>query len=237
MSYKINDLILNGKKDKMYNFPSDKEGIDIGCEYQLIDSFVGIDASFTIYLMKRKYLPMFLKRWIYNKTCTKDWISLNKFLNILKTKTIIHHDINNGIPFEDSTTKNIFTSHFIEHLTKEQGENILKECYRVLKKEGILRIVCPSVDEEINTIEEDILNYKKSRNPEVIQKYLTKESFGFKYHNRFAFHRHLYNFEELKRILLKIGFREVIEQEFRKGKIVSVEKLDKRNGLIVEAIR
>jgi len=126
MIYKINDFILNIKKNKRYNFPENKKGISIGCEYQLIDSFVGIDGSFIIYLMKRKYIPMFLKRWIYNKTCTKDWTTLEDFLKILKTKTIIHHDINNGIPFDDSVTKNIFTSHFIEHLTKQQAKNFLK---------------------------------------------------------------------------------------------------------------
>jgi len=161
--YKINDFILSIKRKKKYNFPRGKDGINIGCEYHLLDSFVGIDGSFVIYLMKMWWLPMILKKWIYNKTCTKKCISLDKFLKILKTKTILHHDICNGLPFDDSVVNNIFTSHFIEHITKQQGKKVLCECYRVLKKDGILRVICPSLDEEVEKIQSDILNYKKTR--------------------------------------------------------------------------
>ncbi|MCK5449773.1 methyltransferase domain-containing protein [Candidatus Pacearchaeota archaeon] len=237
MTYKINDFILRIKKNKKYDFHG--EGIDIGCEYNVLDSFVGIDGSFLIYLMKKRWLPKFFKKWVYSKTCTKDHLPLNEFLKILETKTIIHHDINYGLPFEDSIVKNIFTSHFIEHLTKEQSKKVLNECYRILKKGGILRIICPSLDEEVAKIQKDILDYKKTNNAEIMQKHLTfsEKIFMFKYHNRFAFHRYIYNFEEMEKILLEIGFKEVKKCNFKEGKMPQVKLLDTRSGLIVEAIK
>tara|TARA_R110001592_G_scaffold4546_1_gene25502 strand:+ start:632 stop:1351 length:720 start_codon:yes stop_codon:yes gene_type:complete len=58
---------------------------------------------------------------------------------------VINHNVNLGLPFEDSSIEVIFSSHFIEHLTFEEGLNFLTECKRVLKPNGILRIVCPDI--------------------------------------------------------------------------------------------
>jgi len=239
MTYKINDFVLRMKRNKRYDFPKGKDGIDIGCEYHVIDSFVGVDGSFLIYLMKKDWLPRFFKKWVYGKTCTKEQLSLDEFLKILGTKMIVHHDINYGLPFGDSVVKNVFSSHFIEHITKEQGEKILGECYRVLKKDGILRIICPSLDEEVDKIQKDVLAYKKTKDADVIQKYLTYNAskLGYKYHNRFSFHRHIYNFEELREILLGIGFRKVTKCGFGKGKMPHRKETDRRKGLIVEAVK
>ena len=40
----------------------------------------------------------------------------------------------------------IYTSHVIEHLLNENVEHIFKESYRMLKKDGIIRITCPDYD-------------------------------------------------------------------------------------------
>ena len=40
----------------------------------------------------------------------------------------------------------IYTSHVIEHLLNENVEHMFKESYRMLKKDGIMRITCPDYD-------------------------------------------------------------------------------------------
>jgi len=39
----------------------------------------------------------------------------------------------------------IFTEHMIEHVSFDDGLNMLSECYRILKPHGVLRVVTPSL--------------------------------------------------------------------------------------------
>jgi predicted SAM-dependent methyltransferase len=52
-------------------------------------------------------------------------------------------DLTKGIPFEDNSADGIFASHFLEHLSAFNAIKFLKECRRVLKPEGVLRISVP----------------------------------------------------------------------------------------------
>ena len=73
---------------------------------------------------------------------------LEGFINIDKVKEChpdIHRDLIRGLPFGDNTIDEIFTSHTFEHLKGEEDFIfVMNECYRVLKSNGILRIVVPS---------------------------------------------------------------------------------------------
>lgn len=50
----------------------------------------------------------------------------------------------------------VYSSHTLEHFTRKEGLNFLKECHRVLRKKGIIRIVVPDlqcvVDDYINKV-------------------------------------------------------------------------------------
>lgn len=50
------------------------------------------------------------------------------------------------IKFPDATFEVVYISHFVEHIPKEKSDFILSECYRVLKPNGILRIVVPNFE-------------------------------------------------------------------------------------------
>jgi glycosyltransferase involved in cell wall biosynthesis/predicted SAM-dependent methyltransferase len=53
------------------------------------------------------------------------------------------YDVRRGIQKPDNSTDVILASHIIEHLSRDEGDAFLKECYRVLKPKGILRLVIP----------------------------------------------------------------------------------------------
>ena len=55
-------------------------------------------------------------------------------------------DLRKGIPFKNSTFDVVYCSHFLEHLEKDKASRFLDECYRVLKANGILRIVVPDLE-------------------------------------------------------------------------------------------
>lgn len=47
------------------------------------------------------------------------------------------------IPLDNESCKYIYCSHFVEHLDWYDGEKFIRECYRVLEKGGVLRIIFP----------------------------------------------------------------------------------------------
>lgn len=50
------------------------------------------------------------------------------------------HDLHNPLPFQDNTVDEILISHTLMYFTKEELANVLADCYRVLKVQGIIRI-------------------------------------------------------------------------------------------------
>lgn len=47
------------------------------------------------------------------------------------------------LPFEDASVDEIYTSHFMEHLTAPHRCQLMNECFRVLKADGKMTIIVP----------------------------------------------------------------------------------------------
>ncbi len=59
-------------------------------------------------------------------------------------------DISLRLPFPSECTKAIFAEHVVEHLTHQQAWNFFEECYRLLSRNGNVRITVPSVPQLVN---------------------------------------------------------------------------------------
>jgi SAM-dependent methyltransferase len=59
---------------------------------------------------------------------------------------VIWWDLRQGIPFEDGTFDVVYHSHFVEHIDRDAVPGLLKECRRVLKPSGVIRIVAPDLE-------------------------------------------------------------------------------------------
>jgi len=53
---------------------------------------------------------------------------------------------NNPIPASDCSVDVIYHSHMLEHLNHSSAKKFLKDCYRVLKKNGVMRVVVPDLE-------------------------------------------------------------------------------------------
>lgn len=60
---------------------------------------------------------------------------------------VIAHNLNEGIPFPDNSFDVVYHSHVLEHFAKDDAPGFLKECYRVLKPGGIIRMVIPDLEQ------------------------------------------------------------------------------------------
>lgn len=60
-------------------------------------------------------------------------------------KNIFLHNLLTPFPWETNSVDIIYSSHTLEHFTREDGYRFLKECHRVLRPDGIIRIVVPDL--------------------------------------------------------------------------------------------
>ena len=74
----------------------------------------------------------------------KDWFNID-----LKGdgQHVIQHDLLTGIPFADNMFSVIYHSQLLEHISKKQAVILTKECHRVLKPGGVLRVVVPDLED------------------------------------------------------------------------------------------
>ncbi len=72
-----------------------------------------------------------------------DWINIDFHADSNMVKKV---NILGGLPFEDSSIDVVYSSHFLEHLSLKQTAFVLSEAKRVLKDNGIIRIVVPNTE-------------------------------------------------------------------------------------------
>jgi SAM-dependent methyltransferase len=60
---------------------------------------------------------------------------------------VVQHDIVKGLPFHGEQFDAVYHSHVLEHLSPDEGVALMRECFRVLKPGGILRIVVPDLEQ------------------------------------------------------------------------------------------
>lgn len=59
---------------------------------------------------------------------------------------VIAHDLSKGIPLESNSSDAVYHSHVLEHIRRNEALQFTKECYRVLKPGGVLRIAVPDLE-------------------------------------------------------------------------------------------
>jgi len=72
-----------------------------------------------------------------------DWVNVNF------TSTgpgVIAANLGEGIPFPDESFDIVYHSHLLEHFTKPGAADFLKECLRVLKPGGVIRVAVPDLE-------------------------------------------------------------------------------------------
>jgi len=228
----INPLLLVMKKNKIYKADG-YTGINLGCGLDNSQNWLGLDGGITLYFIYK--IPSFFAKPLFKFFKMSNIYTFEDYIRKAKSLNLIHYELLYGIPFKNDSVPNIYSSNFLEHLFFEESKKLLKECYRVLKPNGRIRIVVPSLDLEVIKMKKAIIEYENG-NYEQIQKYVTCDIVG--YQDKYSNHKYMYNFIILKNILEFFGFKNVIEYKFREGEIPDVKLLDTRKECIfVEAIK
>ncbi len=200
-----------------------------------------IDFSPLTRLVKPKFFAIILRK--------VGILSEKRFHRLLQIlPDTIKWDLRKGIPFKENTFDVVYHSHFLEHLDQKATGKFLKECYRVLKPSGLIRVVIPDLEivcgKYLHTFQE--LPEKETSVPEDMEKHQqsildllgqmvvtepggTAEQPPFvRMIERFIrgdtarmgdIHRWMYDKYTLKELLLKTGFRDIQVESQSTGRI------------------
>jgi len=72
-----------------------------------------------------------------------EWINLDAAPSSPEVQA---HDIATGLPFAEGRFEAVYASHVLEHFEPDAGLRLLRECRRVLRPGGIVRIVVPDLE-------------------------------------------------------------------------------------------
>jgi len=180
------------------------------------------------------------------------WINIdsksNEFPGIDSNKVDIIYDLTNPLPIPDESVDFIFHDNFFEHLSYDNGLNLLKDHFRILKKGGVVRINQPDLEKVVNFYIRDnfrslIINGKPYNEHYAGYACLRNRAESINYcFRQFGQHKYLYDFEAMKLRLIDAGFSEnnikrcnATISEF--SELLNLERSSDQLSLVIEAIR
>lgn len=228
----LNSLLLLFKKNKKYSFDASKYfGINLGSSTTSPQGWIGISGGVTIFFLN---MPSFLLRLVYPFSGRAKKSSFSEFYQKVKTSRILHHNLFYGIPFKDAAVSNVFSSHFFEHLSYDSAQFLAHEAFRVLKPGGMIHIVVPSLESDVEKMKQAVDDFYKG-DPSAARYQLTETYVDLT--DPFSHHRFMYTFTDMKKLLSDAGFKNITDVERFKGAMPDIAPLENRPGLIVEAIK
>ena len=87
------------------------------------------------------------------------WLNSDYFT---RSSDILHLDATRPFPFNDDEFDYIFSEHMIEHISYSQGFLMLTECFRVLKRNGKIRISTPDLSFLVDLHKENKSNVEEN---------------------------------------------------------------------------
>lgn len=161
----------------------------------------------------------------------QDWANLD----INNKPGTIWHDLTAPLGVSDGCIEYIYSEHFIEHISAESGSNLLKECYRVMKPGGVLRLSTPDLDFLIKQYKE-----KNLTEWENVGWLPTSTCTMLNDGVRLWGHQYLYNMEELVNRIKSQGFSKVESVGWKESRHEALRNLECRpyhHELILEATK
>jgi len=118
--------------------------LNLGCGGRALDGWINVDYALGAVVAK---LPFFSRMNRRLKFFLTEW-----------DKHILIHDLTKQFPWKDNSVNIIYSSHTLEHFSKQEGLSFLKECYRVLKPDGVIRILVPDLKYLVNCYESGLVS-------------------------------------------------------------------------------
>lgn len=210
--------------------------LHVGCGPSVYDGWVNIDKSPSVLLSRFGLLRrLLLKLGILTADQARGF-----------PPGVVFADVSRRIPTESDSVAFIYCSHMIEHLSRWQALAFTRECERVLRPGGVLRLATPDLallvrdylDRSSHLLGEGgtpadafceeygaYVDPQGSRIRKLVRKLAGGDS-----------HQWLYDAESLTKLLNEGGFSEVGQRRYREGEVPGLDTIEHRErGLFMEA--
>jgi predicted SAM-dependent methyltransferase len=97
---------------------------NLGCGDKAAQGWVNLDSSWSLFVARVPFLKSRKASW---------------------SAAVRYWDARKPLPVKDGEADTVYASHLLEHLSRPQALELLKECRRALKPGGICRIVVPDL--------------------------------------------------------------------------------------------
>jgi predicted SAM-dependent methyltransferase len=155
------------------------------------------------------------------------WVNMD----LLGDPVDVAWNLANSLPFDSGSVVAIFHEHLLEHLPLEAGDSFMRECFRVLKPGGILRVGVPDAGRLIRSYAGD-RGYLEDLHPGRPTALIAVQEL-------FYWHRHcaMFDVETLEVLFRASGFPEPQQRAFGESDLDQAPDTERRraNTLYVEA--
>jgi len=207
--------------------------LNLGCGLLTHPSWINVDGSWNARLAKHPFL--------------RNSLSLLGILPAERAEVpwrpdIFIHDIRKPLPFPDCSAEAVYASHVLEHLYREQGQQLILEAFRVLASGGIVRIVVP----DLHTIVREYLGDRpfgelsssaKALPPgDLLNERLlmrwpspSRRNFVLRIYEAWQdFHSHkwMYDEQSLASLLRSVGFVDVVRRSYAESLITNITDVE-----------
>jgi predicted SAM-dependent methyltransferase len=148
------------------------------------------------------------------------WANLDAAIN----PAIITAKLPRGLRrFKDVSAQFIYTSHFLEHIDyPNEATEFVRQCYRILRRGGVLRIVVPSIEKIIAAYtndDKDFFEIQATLHPDWCTTKLEHLMYALQQDGR---HRYGYDFETMKKLLIMGGFTQIVQSDFNSSEFTEL---------------
>ena len=208
--------------------------LNLGCGPVQPAGWINIDGSNRAFLSSKLswFDNMMVKLGVFPAS---DFSSKTTWANLFK-----------GVPYPDNSVACIYAGELWEHFEHADAYALTKECYRVLKPNGVLRVCVPDGPTFWG-------RYLEIYNEEMAKPRAEQQAKPLIAHTQLFFneiytrrrwlgsmgHTHKWNFDEvqLREMFENSGFSSVERMQFRTSRIPDVERVERSDFLIIEGVK
>jgi predicted SAM-dependent methyltransferase len=202
-----------------------KVKVNLGCGLAVAPGWINVDASLNAVLAN---LPRALLPLAYRLSGSNRYYTREQYIGLLSGHRFVHHDLAHSLPFADASVDVVYSSHFVEHLFRDEAVVLMRESLRILKPGGLVRIAVPDLAWAVDC-------YQRGLKREMLEQYFFVEDRS----SFLARHKYMYDFDLLRETLDSTGFTAIKRRAFGEGSAPDLSLLDNRadETLFVEAVK
>lgn len=156
------------------------------------------------------------------------WLNADYFP---KLKDVIRLDATKNYPFENNQFDYVFSEHMIEHISYPAGLQVLRECFRVLKPTGKIRISTPDLaflvdlyQEKKSQLQVDFIKFSTDVHLKEAPDY--QDTFVINNYVRNWGHTFIYDEKVLRQAMEKAGFTNIMRFPVSESQDAALQNLE-----------